>query len=129
MFYREAVLKKTIIVSALGVAVISAFYFVYYSVWAPHRISANIGHHVIVITQKGQEFQPSNITIKRGDIVEIFNNDGNFLHHAYIAQSDFHYDSGDQLPGTRSDIDMVKSGTFTVLCGIHPQMHLRIVVH
>ncbi|MBV1708118.1 MAG: methylamine utilization protein [Hyphomicrobiales bacterium] len=83
----------------------------------------------MVITQKGQEFHPSNITIKRGDIVEIYNNDGNFLHHAYIAQSNFHYDSGDQLPGTRSDIAMIKSGVFTVLCGIHPQMHLRVVVH
>ncbi len=39
----------------------------------------------------------------------------------------FNFNSGDQLPGSQTDIVFSVPGTFNVLCGIHPKM--RLVVH
>ena len=36
------------------------------------------------ISQKGREFHPGEITIKRGETIQIVNDDGDLLHHAYI---------------------------------------------
>ena len=60
------------------------------------------------VSQKGREFNPNQITIKRGETIEIVNDDGDLLHHAYIdcqgilirfrrpaaGQQDCHYVSG-----------------------------------
>jgi hypothetical protein len=34
------------------------------------------------ISQKGREFHPGQIAIKRGDTIQIVNDDGDLLHHA-----------------------------------------------
>ena len=36
------------------------------------------------ISQKGREFRPGEISIKRGDTIQIVNDDGDLLHHAYV---------------------------------------------
>ncbi len=35
-------------------------------------------------SQKGQAFRPGEMSIKRGNTIEIVNDDGDILHHAYI---------------------------------------------
>jgi plastocyanin len=80
------------------------------------------------ISQKGREFHPGQIAIKRGDTVQIVNDDGDLLHHAYIDAKDFSFDSGDQQPGSRTDITFPVAGTFDVLCAIHPKMKLQVKV-
>lgn len=80
------------------------------------------------ISQKDQSFQPGEVSIKQGDVVAIANDDDDVLHHAYVESSKFKFDSGDQEPGTTVDIAFPVSGTFTVLCGIHPRMKLRVKV-
>lgn len=79
------------------------------------------------ISQKGRQFHPGEISIKRGETLEIVNDDGDLLHHAYIDSPKLSFDSGDQQPGSRTDITFPAPGDFEVLCAIHPKM--RLVVH
>jgi plastocyanin len=79
------------------------------------------------ISQKGRQFHPGEISIKRGETLQIVNDDGDLLHHAYIDSPKFAFDSGDQQPGTRTEITFPATGEFEVLCAIHPKM--RLVVH
>jgi plastocyanin len=81
------------------------------------------------VSQKGRMFQPGEISVKRGEAVEIVNDDGDLLHHAYVDSERFSFDSGDQEPGSRTDIVFSVAGTFTVLCGIHPKMKLVVRVN
>lgn len=87
--------------------------------------AAGIQHRV---SQKGRAFTPNTLDMKKGESVEFFNDDGELLHHAYLESSSFSFDTGDQEPGSRSVILFPKSGTFTVLCGIHPKMKLTVRV-
>jgi plastocyanin len=80
------------------------------------------------VSQKERAFSPGDLAIKRGETVQIVNDDGDLLHHAYVDSKAFSFDSGDQEPGATVDITFSVSGTFTVLCGIHPKMKLRVQV-
>lgn len=90
--------------------------------------AALAGGAVHVVSQRGRDFQPHEIAIGRGDTLQIVNDDGDLLHHAFIAADDFSFDSGDQEPGSKTDIVFTKAGVFTVLCGIHPRMKMRVTV-
>jgi plastocyanin len=79
------------------------------------------------ISQKGREFHPGEVTIKRGEIIQIVNDDADLLHHAYVDAKDFSFDSGDQKPGSITPITFPVAGNFDVLCAIHPKM--KLVVH
>lgn len=81
------------------------------------------------VSQRNRAFQPGELDIKRGETVEIVNDDGDLLHHAYVESKQFSFDSGDQEPGAKVDITFPASGTFTVLCGIHPKMKLLVHVN
>jgi len=81
-----------------------------------------------IVSQKGRAFQPGSISITKGDVVRIVNDDGDLLHHAYVESENFNFDSGDQEPGSKTDITFTEAGNFTVLCGIHPKMKLAVEV-
>jgi plastocyanin len=81
-----------------------------------------------IVSQKGRAFHPLTLNINRGDTVRIVNDDGDLLHHAYVESDTFSFDSGDQLPGSKTDVVFSVPGTFNVLCGIHPKMKLVVVV-
>ncbi len=68
------------------------------------------------------------LTVRAGDVVTIVNDDGDLHHHAYVSSPDFKFDSGDQAPGSHSDILFSTPGHFNVLCGIHPKMRLVVTV-
>jgi plastocyanin len=80
-----------------------------------------------VVSQKGRQFNPGEITINRGAMLEIVNDDGDLRHHAYVDSDTFKFDSGDQEPGSKTDVIFSVAGDFEVLCAIHPKM--RLVVH
>jgi plastocyanin len=80
-----------------------------------------------VVSQLGRTFKPAELHIRRGETVQILNDDGDLLHHVYLESSDFKFDSGDQGPGSRTNIMFPKVGSYTVLCAIHPKM--RLIVH
>jgi plastocyanin len=79
------------------------------------------------VSQAGRLFRPAEITIKRGEVVELLNDDGDLLHHAYIDSDRMNFDSGDLRPGARTSIKFSVAGDFLVLCAIHPKM--KLVVH
>ena len=79
------------------------------------------------ISQKGREFHPGDVTIKRGESIQIVNDDADLLHHAYVDSEKFTFDSGDQKPGSVTPVTFPVAGDFDVLCAIHPKM--RLVVH
>jgi plastocyanin len=81
------------------------------------------------VSQKGRAFQPGELTIRRGETVQIINDDADLLHHAYVESERFSFDSGDQEPGSKADVTFPLSGTFSVLCGIHPKMKLTVHVN
>ena len=84
------------------------------------------GHQAV--TQQERIFHPNRLEISRGDTVGILNDDGELLHHAYVATDDFSFDSGEQDPGSTTDIRFTKAGTFAVRCRIHPKMLLEVTV-
>jgi len=81
------------------------------------------------VSQKGRAFQPGEVSIRRGETVQIVNDDGDLLHHAYVDSERFSFDSGDQEPGSKTDVTFSVFGTFSVLCGIHPKMKLLVRVN
>jgi plastocyanin len=80
------------------------------------------------VTQKGQRFNPNTLSIQHGQAVAIINDDGELIHHAYVDSKSFSFDSGDQEPGTTTNIVFSVPGDFVVLCGIHPKMRLDVTV-
>src|ERR1700739_4484985 len=80
------------------------------------------------ISQKGREFHPGEIAIKRGETIQIVNDDGDLLHHAYVDSPKFSFDSGDQKAGSKTDVTFPVAGDFDVLCAIHPKMRLAVHV-
>lgn len=83
---------------------------------------------LVVISQKGREFRPGEVSIARGATIQIMNDDGDLLHHAYIDSPRFSFDSGDQQPGSKTNITFVQIGDFAVRCAIHPKMKLLVHV-
>ncbi len=81
-----------------------------------------------VISQAGRMFTPRDITIKKGETLQIFNYDGDLLHHVYVDSDAMSFDSGDQKPGSRTNVTFPNTGDFNVLCAIHPKMKLVVRV-
>ena len=73
---------------------------------------AAIAGQQYVISQKGRQFRPEKITINRGDTLELVNDDGDLRHHAYIDSDKFTFDSGDQEPGSKTNITFPVAGDF-----------------
>jgi plastocyanin len=90
--------------------------------------SAWTAQPIYIVSQKGRAFHPLTLTIHRGDTLQIVNDDGDLLHHAYVESDTFNFDSGDQLPGSKTNVVFSVPGTFNVLCGIHPKMKLVVEV-
>ena len=80
------------------------------------------------ISQKGRAFTPGEVTIPRGETVQILNDDGDLRHHVYVDSEKFAFDSGDQEPGSKTSIAFPIAGNFEVLCAIHPKMKLVVRV-
>ena len=89
--------------------------------------SPSLAQPKYVVSQKGRQFHPNELTIKQGDTIQIVNDDGDLRHHAYVHSESFNFDSGDQEPGSKTNITFPVRGDFNVRCAIHPKMLL--VVH
>ena len=90
--------------------------------------AAALAGNTHAISQKGRAFQPKEIAIARGDSLNIVNDDGELLHHAFLRSPDLSFDSGEQNPGQSITIAFAKAGAYEVLCGIHPKMRLTVTV-
>jgi len=83
---------------------------------------------IVTVTQSNRMFQPLQVEVARGGTIRFVNDDGQLLHHAYSKSPTFSFDSGEQAPGQAIEERFTTTGTFTVLCGIHPKMRLAVVV-
>jgi plastocyanin len=81
----------------------------------------------IVVSQRNRTFNPDQLTIERGGVIHIINDD-RVTHHVYVEASGMSFDSGEQPIGTTVDLRFDKAGRFDVLCAIHPTMRLRVTV-
>ncbi|HZT27215.1 MAG TPA: plastocyanin/azurin family copper-binding protein [Pseudolabrys sp.] len=109
--------RPALVAFALGAAVSGVL------AWASQAQSQNI------VSQKGRQFQPSELTLKQGETVLIVNDDADLRHHAYVDSAKFKFDSGDQEPGSKTPVRFSVAGTFEVLCAIHPKMKLTVHVN
>jgi plastocyanin len=82
----------------------------------------------LAVSQQERIFHPNRLDLARGDTVGVENDDGELIHHAYVATDDFNFDSGEQQPGSTTNIRFTVAGTFTVRCRIHPKMALVVTV-
>lgn len=80
------------------------------------------------VTQKGRAFAPGAVSMRTGEAIAIMNDDGELVHHAYLDHPDFSFDTGEQVPGSKTVVYFPKAGQFTILCGIHPKMKLAVSV-
>jgi plastocyanin len=80
------------------------------------------------VSQKGREFNPLQIAIRRGETVLVVNDDLDLRHHVYVDTDKFRFDAVDQEPGSKTPITFPVAGTFDVLCAIHPKMKLVVEV-
>lgn len=101
--------------------------FVALAVITAISISAVWAVETIVISQRDRKFSPDRVTIERGSVAHIVNDD-RVTHHIYVNAPDMNFDSGEQPIGTAVDVRFDKSGDFLVLCAIHPTMRLRVTV-
>lgn len=86
------------------------------------------GAQIYHISQKDRSFEPNYLSLQRGESIEIINDDGDLIHHAYVESPTFNFDTNDQEPGEKARIVFPVVGTFAVLCGIHPKMKLTVHV-
>jgi plastocyanin len=79
------------------------------------------------IAQRNREFSQEEITIATGDTIR-FTNEDEFLHQIFVSAPGFTFDSAEQPPGQVIEVRFPVPGTYTVLCHIHPKMHLTVRV-
>ncbi len=82
----------------------------------------------MLVSQRERIFHPNQMEIRRGDTVQVQNDDGELIHHAYVATDTFNFNSGEQMPGSITNIRFTEAGTFTIRCRIHPKMALVVTV-
>lgn len=80
-----------------------------------------------VITQRGSQFDPPALTIRKGDTI-IFVNDDNKPHHVVSHTPSSKFDLDLQKPGERSPVMMNVIGEIVVSCDIHRRMETIITV-
>ncbi len=92
--------------------------------------AAPAGAATTTITQTGQAFSETAISLKVGDHVKFANQD-DVNHNILVQQGDDDdnaRDMGIQPPGQSVDVLFDKAGKFKIRCHIHPDMKLTVDV-
>jgi plastocyanin len=92
---------------------------------APALVRASPEPHVV--DQSKLQFSVSEIRIKQGDSVRFMNSDRT-AHNILVTDGVRVLNSGLQQPGDPFEVPFDNKGTFPVTCGIHPKMHINVVV-
>ena len=82
---------------------------------------------MIDVQQRNRAFSVSELAIERGDTL-IFINSDRFPHQVHVSGPGLEVDSPLQAPEERTSVAFPNVGTFEVTCGVHPRMHMSIVV-
>ena len=89
---------------------------------------ADLPNVVRVVLQKGRQYAPTDLFLRRGDTIVLVNGDDGAIHHAFIEADRFAFDAGDQEPGKQATLTLKEPGDFVIECGIHPKMKLTLHV-
>jgi len=81
----------------------------------------------IQVDQKNLHFSVGQVTIDKGDSIVFLNNDDT-SHNITVAGQGLNVSGGLQKPGEPFRLQLVKSGTYTVTCKIHPRMKMTVTV-
>ena len=79
------------------------------------------------IVQKNERFEPTTVTIKKGQAIVVRNEDP-FVHHVFVEDPGMKYDSGEQRPGRVLTIKFDTPGEYVLECAIHLKMKLKVIV-
>ncbi len=79
------------------------------------------------VIQREIDFEPKEIRIRAGEQV-VFVNEDRFGHNVYSETTGGEFDVGRQAPNSRTAVAFRRSGTFEVMCRIHPRMAMKVVV-
>jgi plastocyanin len=82
---------------------------------------------VVTVDQRGLAFSVGSLTLKKGDIVNFTNNDST-SHNILVVGEGVRLNSGLQAPGVTFKAPFLKSGSYQVICGIHPRMKIAVAV-
>ena len=82
---------------------------------------------VIAVDQKNLKFSVRELRIAKGDSVEFMNSDDT-SHNITITGEGLTLNSGLQAPGRPFKAPFVKTGSYKVTCGIHPNMRMTVIV-
>lgn len=77
--------------------------------------------------QRGRAFAPTELKIRAGDSVR-FSNEDAFSHSVLSASETKSFDLGTLPKGAQRSVTFEQAGVVDVICGIHPNMKMRIVV-
>jgi len=87
--------------------------------------AAHAEEHLAV--QRARAFAPAELKIRVGDSVR-FSNEDAFSHSVLSSSEAKSFDLGTLPKGTQRSVAFDKAGVVDVICGIHPNMKMRIVV-
>jgi plastocyanin len=90
--------------------------------------TSGIAAEPATVSQKGLSFAPGELTIAKGQSVE-FVNDDTTAHNIMVTGDGVSFNGGLQPAGGHVKYTFTKSGTYAVVCGIHPKMKLAITVN
>ena len=79
------------------------------------------------VTQKDLRFSPGAILLRVGEALRIINDDTR-IHNVRVDGPGLSFSSDAQNPGDTVTIGFPQAGRYEAICGIHPKMHLDIVV-
>jgi len=82
---------------------------------------------VFAVDQKNLKFSVRELRIAKGDSVEFMNSDDT-SHNITISGEGLSINSGLQAPGRPFKAPFVKTGSYKVTCGIHPNMRMTVIV-
>jgi plastocyanin len=82
----------------------------------------------LTVGQRDKQFSRDKMTINRGDRIT-FVNDDTVAHNIFVTDpTNKTRNSGVQEPGENATLAFDVPGTYSVECGIHPDMHMTVVV-
>ena len=88
-------------------------------------LQARAAEHVV--DQKDLAFSVDTITVAVGDTIKFTNSDRT-THHIWTNDNGLNISSPALKPGDAYSVKLVKAGTYTFQCHIHPKMKLIVTV-
>jgi plastocyanin len=81
----------------------------------------------VTVFQEDKKFSETDVTISAGQSVTFVNKD-NVTHNVYSKTPGMGFDLRLQKPGGSSAVPFAQAGEADVMCAIHPQMKMKVIV-